>query len=248
MKNRLVEEKPTNKNVLQLKGVGKHFGGLKAVDNVDLSIHRGDLHCLIGPNGAGKSTIFKMIMGMYKPTIGTVYFKGQNITSMKIWDRAKLGLSIKMQVPGVFGELSVYDNMRVAAQNHHKRHELRPEIMRLLNLVGIDYLENEMVNNLSHGQQQWLEIGMALACNPDLLLLDEPAAGMGPEETEFTAQLVRKLNNEGITVLFIDHDMDFVRRIAQKVTVLHFGKVFAEGTISEIESNEEVVQIYLGKS
>lgn len=247
MSHVLAEVEPNNK-ILQLIGVGKHFGGLKAVDNVDLSIHKGELHCLIGPNGAGKSTIFKMIMGVYEPTVGQVHFKGQDITKMKNWNRAKLGLSIKMQVPGVFGELSVYDNMRIAAQNYYNNRNLRSEIERLLNIVGIGHLQSEIVNNLSHGQQQWLEIGMALSCKPDLLLLDEPAAGMGPEETEFTAQLVRDLNKEGITILFIDHDMDFVRRIAQKITVLHFGKVFAEGTISEIETNEEVIQIYLGKS
>lgn len=248
MKNTLVDRNPPNETILELKGIGKYFGGLKAVEDVNLSIKRGDLHCLIGPNGAGKSTIFKMIMGVYEPSLGEVFFKGKNITKMKNWDRADLGLSIKMQVPGVYGELTVFDNMRIAAQNHLDRKEMRKEIIRILEFVGIVDLKGEIVNNLSHGQQQWLEIGMSLACKPELLLLDEPAAGMGPEETEFTARLVRKLNQEGITVLFIDHDMDFVRRIAERVTVLHFGKVFAEGTISEIESNEEVIQIYLGKS
>lgn len=113
------------------------------------------------------------------------------------------------------------------------------EITSILTFLGIDYLKDEIVNNLSHGQQQWLEIGMSLGSKPELLLLDEPAAGMGPEETEFTAKLVRKLNAEGVTILFIDHDMDFVRTIAEKVTVLHFGKKFAEGTIAEIEAKKK---------
>lgn len=234
--------------LLDLRGVGKSFGGIRAVDDVNFSIQRGELHCLIGPNGAGKSTIFKMIMGIYEPSQGTVYYKGENITKMKNWMRASLGLSIKMQVPGVYGDLSVYDNMRIAAQRHSTSSEMDNEIMELLQLLGIEHLKDELVSNLSHGQQQWLEIGMALSCKPDLLLLDEPAAGMGPEETEFTARLVRSLNEEGVTILFIDHDMDFVRQIAEKVTVLHFGKKFAEGTIQEIESNQEVVEIYLGNS
>ncbi|WP_138420469.1 ABC transporter ATP-binding protein [Aquibacillus sediminis] len=234
------------KSILELKNLGKYFGGIRAVDGVDLSIREGELHCLIGPNGAGKSTIFKMIMGVYEPSVGSVYFEGKDITKKKNWERADMGLSIKMQIPGVFGELSVYDNMRIATQKHTKLAKMDEEITKLLDLMDVRHLKNEIVNNLSHGQQQWLEIAMSLACKPRLLLLDEPAAGMGPEETEFTAQLVRKLNKEGITILFIDHDMDFVRQIAQKVTVLHFGQKFAEGTISEIESNEEVVQIYLG--
>ena len=235
-------------SILTLKGVGKHFGGLKAVDNVDLSIRKGELHCLIGPNGAGKSTIFKIIMGVYEPTVGEVFYKGKNITKMKNWDRANSGLSIKMQVPGVFGELSVYDNMRISAQKHIKSSELRQEIDSLLEFLDIIHLKDEIVNNLSHGQQQWLEIGMALASKPEILLLDEPAAGMGPTETEFTAELVQKLNREGVTILFIDHDMDFVRKIAEKITVLHLGKKFAEGTLEEIEANQDVVDIYLGNS
>jgi ABC-type uncharacterized transport system ATPase subunit len=245
MSKKLVEEKEP---ILDLRGIGKYFGGIRAVDDVDLSIKKGELHCLIGPNGAGKSTIFKMIMGVYEPTVGEVFYKGKNITKMKNWDRASLGLSIKMQVPGVYGELSVYDNMRIVAQKYLKSSEMKTEIMNLLDVLGIAHLEQELVNNLSHGQQQWLEIGMSLASKPDLLLLDEPAAGMGPAETEFTAKLVRKLNKEGVTILFIDHDMDFVRQIAEKVTVLHFGKKFAEGTIGEIEANQRVVEIYLGNS
>lgn len=235
-------------SILTLKGIGKYFGGIKAVDNVDLSIKRGALHCLIGPNGAGKSTIFKMIMGVYEPSVGDVFYKGKKINKMKNWDRADLGISIKMQVPGVYGELSVFDNMRIAVQRYVSSTEMDSEITSILTFLGIDHLKDEIVNNLSHGQQQWLEIGMSLGSKPELLLLDEPAAGMGPEETEFTAKLVGKLNAEGVTILFIDHDMDFVRTIAEKVTVLHFGKKFAEGTIAEIEANEKVVEIYLGKS
>lgn len=247
MSKEQIKEKD-QESILILKGVGKFFGGIKAVDKVDLSIKKGDLHCLIGPNGAGKSTIFKMIMGVYEPTEGEIFYKGKKLNKMKNWDRASLGLSIKMQVPGVYGELSVFDNMRIAVQRYVSHSEMKTEIMSILMFLGIDHLKDEIVNNLSHGQQQWLEIGMSLGSKPDLLLLDEPAAGMGPEETAFTAKLVRKLNAEGVTILFIDHDMDFVRKIAEKVTVLHFGKKFAEGTIAEIEANDKVVEIYLGNS
>lgn len=233
--------------ILELQGVVKQFGGLKAVDGIDMTVKRGELRCLIGPNGAGKSTVFKLIMGLYTPTAGRILFKGQDITRQHTWKRSRMGLSIKMQIPGIYSELSLRDNLRIAAQNHVSPQQIEYEIDRLIKLVGIEDLGNPSVKNLSHGQQQWLEIGMALASKPELLLLDEPAAGMGPEETEFTAQIVRSLNEGGITILFIDHDMEFVRRIARTVTVLHYGKPFAEGSLSDIESNEDVVQIYLGK-
>jgi ABC-type uncharacterized transport system ATPase subunit len=232
--------------ILELGSLVKQFGGITAVDGVDLAIQRGELRCLIGPNGAGKSTVFKLIMGLYPPTEGYIRFKGQDITRLNTWKRSRLGLSIKMQIPGVYGELSLRENLRIAAQIHVHSRKIEEEIDRLIHLVGIDNLGNPQVKNLSHGQQQWLEIAMALASKPDLLLLDEPAAGMGPEETEFTAQLVRSLNKAGLTILFIDHDMEFVRLIAEKVTVLHYGMVFAEGNMSEIESNEDVIKIYLG--
>ncbi|MFC5652291.1 ABC transporter ATP-binding protein [Paenibacillus solisilvae] len=232
--------------LLELQSIIKQFGGLTAVDGVNMKVDRGELRCLIGPNGAGKSTVFKLIMGLYAPTQGQIRFKGQDITHLNTWKRSRLGLSIKMQIPGVYGELSLRDNMRIAVQNYVPVRKIHEEIDRLIHLVGIENLGNPLVKNLSHGQQQWLEIAMALASKPDLLLLDEPAAGMGPEETEFTAQLVRSLNKAGLTILFIDHDMEFVRTMAEKVTVLHYGKPFAEGSMSEIESNKDVIRIYLG--
>ncbi|MBC8584514.1 ABC transporter ATP-binding protein [Youxingia wuxianensis] len=233
--------------ILELKGLSKYFGGIKANDDVNMSIERGELHCLIGPNGAGKSTIFRMIMGEYPPTKGEIIYEGKNITKLKMWQRAYRGISIKMQIPGVFGELSLYDNIRIALQKHVSQQEVEAEIQRLIHFVGIQDLGNPLVKNMSHGQQQWLEIAMALALRPKLLLLDEPAAGMGPEETEFTAQLVKKINAQGITVIFIDHDMNFVRRIAKRVTVLHCGKIFKEGPLEEIEADKDVIQIYLGE-
>lgn len=232
--------------ILALKKLTIDFGGLRAVNNVDLSIKRGELRGLIGPNGAGKSTIFKLIMGIYPPTQGQVIFKETDISNMPTWQRARMGIGIKMQIPGVYGELTGYENMRIAAQNYVPREKIDEEINRLVQLIGIEELLPQVVNSLSHGQQQWLEIAMTLSSNPELLLLDEPAAGMGPEETAFTAQIVRKLNENGVSIIFIDHDMEFVRQISQQVTVLHQGAVFAEGNIGDIESDPEVIEIYLG--
>ncbi|MFM9107813.1 MAG: ABC transporter ATP-binding protein [Chloroflexota bacterium] len=234
--------------LLALDNVSKRYGGLRAVSDMNLSVGPGELRCLIGPNGAGKSTVFKLIMGFERPTTGTITFDGGRIDGWPTWKRARQGLSIKMQIPGVYPELSVHDNMRVAAQNHVSSGEMAESIQRLLERVGLGGLGGELVKNLSHGQQQWLEIGMALSARPNLLLLDEPTAGMGPGETEATARIVESLNADGMAILVIEHDMTFIRRIARKVTVMNLGKLFAEGTIAEIEANQEVTDIYLGRS
>lgn len=235
-----------SETVLELKKISKSFGGIRAVEGVDMSVKKGELHGLIGPNGAGKTTIFKLITGVYPPTYGRVILDGTDITHMRAYARSRMGLSIKMQIPGVYEDLTVRENIRIAAQNYVSRDELDQLVDELIQTVKIDDLGNPLVRNLSHGQQQWLEIAMSLASKPKLLLLDEPAAGMGPEETAFTAELVKKLNSQGLTIIFIDHDMDFVSELAQKITVLHYGKKFAEGTIEEIKSNEGVKKIYLG--
>lgn len=235
------------KHILELEHASKHFGGLKAVEDVNLQIKEGSLHCLIGPNGAGKTTIFKLIMGIYPPTAGKILFDGRDITKIPTWQRVRAGISIKMQVPGVYLDLSLYDNIRIAVQQYVKYSEIDREIERLVKLVGMEDIGNPLVRNMPHGQQQWLEIAMSLASKPKLLLLDEPAAGLGPEETEFTADIVKRINEQGISVIFIDHDMDFVSKIARRITVLHYGRIFAEGTFEEIHKNKEVADIYLGK-
>ncbi len=233
--------------VLEVKNLAKTFGGITALTNFNLTVRKGDIHCLIGPNGAGKTTVLKIITGVYPPTSGRVTLNGRDITGMRSNKVVSNGIAIKMQVPGVYPEMTMYDNMVIAAQNYVPKHELRSEIERLIKLMKIDTLGNPLVKNMSHGQQQWLEIAMALASKPNILFLDEPAAGLGPEETEFTAELVKDLNKQGMTILFIEHDMNFVRSIAQQVTVLHHGRKFAEGTLDDILNNEEVVEIYLGK-
>ena len=234
--------------IIDLQHVSKHFGGRRAVDDVSLTIEDGELHGLIGPNGAGKTTILKLITGTYELTAGSVHFDGKDISKEKIWKRVRDGISIKMQIPGVYHDLTLRDNMRIAAQRYVAPRHLNEEIDRLIEMVGIQNLGNPLVKNMPHGQQQWLEIAMSLASKPRLLLLDEPAAGMGPEETQFTAEIVKRINATGMTIIFIDHDMDFVEQIAKRVTVLHQGRIFAEGTMAEIRQNEEVAEIYLGKA
>lgn len=234
--------------MLVLHDVSKSFGGLRAVAGLTLQVERGELRCLIGPNGAGKSTVFKLIMGFERPTSGSITFDGAGIDKWPTWRRARQGLSIKMQIPGIYPELSVRDNMRVAAQYHVRAGEMDAAIDRLLTRVGLAGMSSELAKNLSHGEQQWLEIGMALSVNPKLLLLDEPTAGMGPGETEATARIVENLNADGVTIIVIEHDMAFVRRIARKVTVMNLGRLYAEGTIAEIEANQGVTDIYLGKT
>lgn len=238
---------PHLKPLLQLRALVKQFGGFRAVNQLNLTAYPGELHCLIGPNGAGKSTVFKLIMGTYRVTAGSIFFKEQDITPWSTWKRARHGISIKLQIPGVYGELSVRDNMLIAAQHHIDRHQKCEEIDCLLSLVYLDGKSNFLAKDLSHGEQQWLEIGMALSTQPELLLLDEPSAGMGPEETKATGEILKCLHDRGMTILVIEHDMKFVRQIAERVTVLHYGKFFAEGTLSEIEQNEDVIRIYLGK-
>ena len=244
----MADPAPGGGPLLVLDGVSKRFGGLLAVSRLTLRVERGELRCLIGPNGAGKSTVFKLIMGFERPTTGTIAFDGATINRWPTWRRARQGLSIKMQIPGIYPELSVGDNMRVAAQYHVRGLQMEEAIARLLARVGLGGMAHVLTKNLSHGEQQWLEIGMALSVNPKLLLLDEPTAGMGPGETEATAQLIESLNADGVTILVIEHDMAFVRQIARTVTVMHLGQLFAEGTIAEIEAHQGVTDIYLGKT
>ncbi len=232
--------------LLEIVGASKSFGGVFAVSDVDLSVQPGEMHCLIGPNGAGKSTLFKLVVGTYPPSAGRIVFRGSDITRAKPFARVGRGMSIKMQAPSVFKALPVRQNLHIALQDHVARHAIGAEEDRLLDILGLTDDANRPAGLLSHGQQQWLEIGMALALRPVLLLLDEPTAGLSSEETFRTGELVRRLNAEGMTMLIVEHDMAFVRQIATGVTVLHLGKVFARGSIDEIVADERVAEIYLG--
>lgn len=234
--------------LVQTRGVSKSFGGLFAVKEVDLAIEDREIHCLIGPNGAGKSTLFKLIVGTYAPTAGSILFAGTDVTKMPAFARVARGMSIKMQAPSVFRALSVRQNLHIALQYHVKLHRISAEEERLLSLLGLEADASRPAGELAHGQQQWLEIGMALALRPRLLLLDEPTAGLSPDETFRTGELIQRLNTDGATVLVVEHDMAFVRQIATSVTVLHLGQVFARGTIGDIIANRGVEEIYLGSA
>jgi ABC-type uncharacterized transport system ATPase subunit len=234
-------------SLLGVERVSKRFGGLTAVSDVNLTVETGEIHCLIGPNGAGKSTLFKLIVGIYPPTSGSIRFGDAEITRERPYARVQRGMSIKMQAPSVFKELPVRQNIHVALQQQRSGADLADEQDRLLVLLGLKDDADKPAGVLAHGQQQWLEIGMALALQPKLLLLDEPTAGMSPEETYRTGELIKSLNSGGMTIIVVEHDMTFVRQIAQRVTVLHLGKVFAHGLLEEIIRDPAVAEIYLGK-
>ncbi len=233
--------------ILETRGLNKWFGGLHVTGGVDFVLQPGEIHCLIGPNGAGKSTFFRLILGEYLPTSGRIFYDGHDITRAKSFARIRRGISVKFQVPGIFKALSVRQNLQIALQHHLAGHSLGEEIDRLLEFLKLKDTEKQLAGDLSHGQKQWLEIGMAIALKPKLLLLDEPTAGMTPDETFATGEMVQTLNRDGVTVLAVEHDMAFVRQIAQSVTVLHFGKIFAQGTIDDIIADEGVAAIYLGE-
>ncbi|GLU28316.1 ABC transporter ATP-binding protein [Brucella sp. NBRC 12950] len=235
-------------NILETRNLHKRFGGLHVTNDVNLQLRKGEIHCLIGPNGAGKSTLFALILGKYLPSEGDVLYKGEIITQLKSFDRIDRGISVKFQVPGIFKELSVYQNLEIAVQRKHRGSELKREIERLLGFLKLEDSTTKLAGNLSHGQKQWLEIGMAISLEPELLLLDEPTAGMTPDETFATGEMVQQLNAQGVTVLAVEHDMAFVRQIAQQVTVLHFGKIFAQGSIDDIVKDDRVAAIYLGQA
>jgi ABC-type uncharacterized transport system ATPase subunit len=233
--------------LLETRKLNKHFGGLQVIDNVDFALEPGELHCLIGPNGAGKSTLFRLILGEHTPTSGAVFYAGEDITALEPHDRIRRGISVKFQVPGIFQALSVSQNLEIALQRTLEGEGLRSEIRRLLNFLNLSEEATQLAGNLSHGQKQWLEIGMAVSVKPTLLLLDEPTAGMSPEETRTTGEMVQALNRDGVTVLAVEHDMAFVRQVAARVTVLHLGHIFTQGTIDDIVADERVAEIYLGR-
>jgi branched-chain amino acid transport system ATP-binding protein len=233
--------------LLQTDDLRKEFGGFTAINDVEFGIESGELRCLIGPNGAGKSTLLKLITGTYTPTSGSVYYNGHDITELDSHERVKRGLSMKFQVPSVYGGLSVRENARLPVQRVADGEERHERIDAAIEAAGLQGYESVTADSLSHGQQQQLEIGMAAALEPDLLLLDEPVAGLDVEERDAIAERVTRLNEEeGIAFVVIEHDTDFVASIADEVTVLHNGEVFREGPIEEIESDTEVQRIYLG--
>jgi urea transport system ATP-binding protein len=233
--------------VLRAEDLTKSFGGIRAVDHLNLTLARGELRCLIGPNGAGKSTLFGLLSGLHRPDAGQIVFKGEDITKLQPFQRVRKGLCQKFQTTRIYRALTVAQNLVIASGTPRSSRRKNGRLSWALNTLGLDSEGEISAGRLSHSHQQWLEICLALATEPDLLLLDEPTAGMTPEETELTARFVVNLNRQGLTVLVVEHDMAFVRYIARRVTVLHYGRIFTEGSLDEIESNHEVRRIYLGE-
>ncbi len=233
--------------IVETRSLSKIFGGVRAVDGLDLSIQEGEIHCIIGPNGAGKSTLFKLLMGIERPTAGAIVLDDHDITHMAPHLRARRGLAIKFQSMQVYQDLTVYQNLFIPLRRHHRPREIPDRCANLLTQLQLTDTEERIVGDLSHGQQQWLAIGMSMAVDPKVLLLDEPTAGMSPEETRQTAAIVRQLNEAGVTIAVIEHDMAFVRDLDTRTTVLHYGKVFAQGAFADVERDDDVHRIYLGK-
>lgn len=243
--------------ILETKALTKKFGGLIAVDQVNLRLDEGELRCIIGPNGCGKTTLFNLISGFYKPSEGQVLYNGEDITGKAVYAISQLGIGRKFQVPSVFNQLTVYENIRVPFYFRHRHsrsagtdteRSADQEMMGLLAKVNLSDRHQDLAINLAHGEKQWLEIGMVLASKPRLMLLDEPTAGMTVSETSKTAQLIRSISQEtGISILVIEHDISFVREIAGRITVMYKGALFKEGSYEEIQTDEEVREIYLGR-
>ncbi len=233
---------------LQAQGLVKMFGGVRAVDSISLEFPAGQLHCLIGPNGAGKSTFFNLLVGRYRPTEGKILLEGRPITRLLPHQRAQRGIGIKLQVPSIYRELSVQENVWLAAfAKMSNTRQAEAAVDRVLPRIGLVERADNPAGGLSHGEQQWLEIGMVVASSPEVILLDEPTAGMTHEETIRTVELVRGLA-ETATVVVVEHDMEFVQRLDAPVTVLHEGRILAQGRLSEIRLDERVLDVYLGRT
>lgn len=246
----------SNQVLLYVEGLNLSFDGFKALNNLNLYVNDGELRCLIGANGAGKTTLMDVITGKTKCDSGTVFFgQNQNLLTRDEAAIAQLGIGRKFQKPTVFEEQTVLDNLELSLKtNKHVLPTLfscltptqRDRIDDVLNIIGLKKHAFMLAGALSHGQKQWLEIGMLLASDPKLLLIDEPVAGMTAQETERTAELLTSLAGER-TVIVVEHDMEFVRSIARTVTVLHQGTVLAEGTMDQIQNNKDVIEVYLGE-
>lgn len=233
--------------ILETKDLSKSFGGAQVVDGINFRIEKGDTRCVIGPNGAGKSTFFKLLIGEHEPSRGEVFFKGRNISKLHPHQRVAMGMSIKFQVPGIFSGLTVEEHLKLVLYRVPRIEGMAQEMNGILDNFHMRDERKVKAGNLSHGKKQWLEIAMALALRPQVLLLDEPVAGLSDEETRETGDLINKLKGQGITMMVVEHDMEFVRQVATQVTVLHGGRVFAEGPLKEVLDRQDVAEIYLGK-
>ncbi|MEH6940657.1 ABC transporter ATP-binding protein [Bacillus sp. JJ722] len=248
--------------VLEIKNISKNFGGISALTDVTFTINKGEIYGLIGPNGAGKTTIFNVITNMYAPSSGEIKFFEQPITGIKPHKITNKGICRTFQNIRLFSQMTAIENVLVGGHSRSssgvlksvfrtksqklEEEKLQATAVELLDLVGLSQHHDIIAENLAYGQQRRLEIARAMASNPKLLLLDEPAAGMNETETESLFGLIKQVQTRGITTLIIEHDMPLVMKLCDRITVLNFGKKLAEGTPQEIQNNQEVIEAYLG--
>ena len=247
---------PKKEFILTLEGVNKAFEGFKAINDLNFYMDEGELRVIIGPNGAGKSTMLDLITGRTRPDKGTIeYGKDTNLTQLNEYQINRLGIGRKFQTPSVYTDHTVFENLWLSLEGTRSiwscvfariTPSQRERIHEVLQTIGLTDKASDKAGLLSHGQKQWLEIGMLLAQNPKLLLVDEPAAGMTDEETAKTGELLMSLAGKH-SIIVIEHDMVFVRQIARNVTVLHQGHVLCEGTVDEVQGDERVIEVYLGR-
>jgi len=243
--------------LLETRKLSKNFGGLQVLNNLDISLPEGQLTSIIGPNGAGKTTLFNVISGRFPPSSGQVFFTGKDISGLKPHGISQMGLVRSFQITNVFTFLTVHENVRLACQSRlaQKVSLVKPaasfgleeRTRDILARIGLLPRQDKLAGELSHGDQRHLEIGMTLATNPKLLLLDEPTSGMSPAETVETMDLIQEIS-KSVTLLLIEHDMNLVMNISKKIIVLDYGEKIAEGSPEEIETNPEVRRVYLGES
>ena len=251
-------------NLLEVTNLGISFGGLRAVDEFNLTIEKGELYGLIGPNGAGKTTVFNMLTGIYQPTDGKIFLDGKDITGKKTAEINKAGVARTFQNIRLFGDQSVLDNVKIGLHNSfdygtatgifrlpkyfNVEKAMDTKALEILSVFGLDKEADVLASNLPYGKQRELEIARALATNPKLLLLDEPAAGMNPNETKDLMNTIALIRKEfGVTILLIEHDMKLVSGICEKLTVLNFGRVLSQGQTTDVLNDPEVIKAYLGE-
>ena len=241
--------------LLSVENVTVSFDGFNALDGMSLHLMPASIRVLIGPNGAGKSTLLDAIIGHVRPSAGKIMFKGREITRMNEYRIVRKGICRKFQAPGILDNLTVEENLNLAARQNREcwrsfsmglAREVRARVERAMERIGLEHKRKALAAQLSHGQKQWLEIGMVVASDADLLLLDEPAAGMSHDESAQTAMLIRELSKEH-SILVIDHDMTFVAQLDAPVSVMHMGRLLAEGTLDEIRSDPQIAAVYLGR-